>query len=144
CGPGWALVGDAGFFRDPLTAHGISDALRDAAGLAHAVLDGSAAAFAAWQQERDRFANQILDTTDAVAGFDWTLADIGERHRRFSAVMKAEVQALAGQPMPVLRASSAKGRPYRAPANQDEPQAPAGASNLSTSNLYRNRTGARP
>jgi hypothetical protein len=29
-GPGWALVGDAGYFKDPLTAHGITDALRDA------------------------------------------------------------------------------------------------------------------
>jgi flavin-dependent dehydrogenase len=27
-GPGWALVGDAGYFKDPLTAHGITDALR--------------------------------------------------------------------------------------------------------------------
>lgn len=144
-GPGWALVGDAGFFRDPITSHGISDALRDAASLAHAVLDGSEAAFAAWQQERDLFANQVLDTTDAIAGFDWTLADIGERHRRFSAVMKAEVQTLAGQPMPVRHASPTMGRPtYRAPANQDEPQAPAGVSNPGASNHYRNRMGARP
>jgi len=29
-GPGWALVGDAGYFKDALTAHGITDALRDA------------------------------------------------------------------------------------------------------------------
>jgi flavin-dependent dehydrogenase len=29
-GPGWALVGDAGYFKDPTTAHGITDALRDA------------------------------------------------------------------------------------------------------------------
>src|SRR5262249_10946174 len=29
-GTGWALVGDAGYFKDPLTAHGITDALRDA------------------------------------------------------------------------------------------------------------------
>ena len=29
-GPGWALVGDAGYFKDPLTAHGLTDALRDA------------------------------------------------------------------------------------------------------------------
>ena len=29
-GPGWALVGDAGSFKDPSTAHGITDALRDA------------------------------------------------------------------------------------------------------------------
>ena len=35
-GPGWALVGDAGSFKDPLTAHGITDALRDAELLARA------------------------------------------------------------------------------------------------------------
>ena len=40
-GPGWALVGDAGYFKDPLTAHGITDALRDAELLARALLAGS-------------------------------------------------------------------------------------------------------
>ena len=29
-GPGWALVGDAGYSRDPITAQGITDAFRDA------------------------------------------------------------------------------------------------------------------
>lgn len=29
-GPGWALVGDAGYHRDPLTGHGMTDAFRDA------------------------------------------------------------------------------------------------------------------
>ncbi len=29
-GPGWALVGDAGYIKDPITAQGISDAFRDA------------------------------------------------------------------------------------------------------------------
>jgi flavin-dependent dehydrogenase len=29
-GPGWALVGDAGYDKDPITAQGISDAFRDA------------------------------------------------------------------------------------------------------------------
>src|SRR4029079_8291231 len=38
CGPGSALVGDAGYFKDPLSAHGITDALRDAELLARAVL----------------------------------------------------------------------------------------------------------
>ncbi|CDX56811.1 FAD-binding monooxygenase [Mesorhizobium plurifarium] len=139
-GPGWALVGDAGFFRDPITSHGISDALRDAESLARAILDGSEAAFSVWQRQRDMIANQILDTTDAVAGFDWTLDDLGERHRRFSAVLKAEVQALAGHPMPARRAPSSASRPtaHRAPANQDEPPASVGQ------NLNRNRTGARP
>lgn len=36
-GPGWALVGDAGYFKDPNLAQGISDAFRDAEALAEAV-----------------------------------------------------------------------------------------------------------
>lgn len=39
-GPGWALVGDAGYHRDPATASGISDAFRDAELLAAAIDDG--------------------------------------------------------------------------------------------------------
>jgi flavin-dependent dehydrogenase len=29
-GPGWALVGDAGYLKDPVTTQGITDAFRDA------------------------------------------------------------------------------------------------------------------
>ena len=36
-GPGWALVGDAGYYRDAITAYGISDAFRDAELLAVAL-----------------------------------------------------------------------------------------------------------
>ena len=36
-GPGWALVGDAGYNRDYITAQGISDAFRDAEACAHAL-----------------------------------------------------------------------------------------------------------
>jgi flavin-dependent dehydrogenase len=36
-GPGWALVGDAGYHKDPITAHGISDAFRDSELLADAL-----------------------------------------------------------------------------------------------------------
>lgn len=39
-GPGWALVGDAGYHKDPNGAHGISDAFRDAELLADAVDSG--------------------------------------------------------------------------------------------------------
>lgn len=39
-GPGWALVGDAGYHKDPITAQGISDAFHGAALLAEAVDDG--------------------------------------------------------------------------------------------------------
>lgn len=41
-GPGWALVGDAGYHRDPLTAEGISDAFRDAQLLSDAIDAGLA------------------------------------------------------------------------------------------------------
>ncbi len=36
-GPGWALVGDAGYVRDPLTAQGISDGFIDAEGVTEAI-----------------------------------------------------------------------------------------------------------
>jgi len=36
-GPGWALVGDAGYHKDPVAAHGIADAFRDADLLAEAI-----------------------------------------------------------------------------------------------------------
>jgi flavin-dependent dehydrogenase len=36
-GPGWALVGDAGYHKDPITAQGITDAFRDAELLADAI-----------------------------------------------------------------------------------------------------------
>jgi flavin-dependent dehydrogenase len=36
-GPGWALVGDAGYHKDPVTGQGISDAFRDAALLSEAI-----------------------------------------------------------------------------------------------------------
>ena len=37
-GDGWALVGDAGYFKDPLTSHGLTDALRDAELLTRAII----------------------------------------------------------------------------------------------------------
>ncbi|MGW4905305.1 NAD(P)/FAD-dependent oxidoreductase [Streptomyces sp. NPDC004270] len=39
-GAGWALLGDAGQHKDPIGAHGISDAFTDAAGLARAIDEG--------------------------------------------------------------------------------------------------------
>src|SRR3954452_21676632 len=59
-GPGWALAGDAGHFKDPVTAQGIRDALRFGRVLGERVapvLDSRAdldAAVAAWERECDR------------------------------------------------------------------------------------------
>ena len=58
-GRGWLLVGDAGHHKDPLTAHGISDAFRDAALLVEAVDAGFAgrcspeAALAGYERRRN-------------------------------------------------------------------------------------------
>jgi 2-polyprenyl-6-methoxyphenol hydroxylase-like FAD-dependent oxidoreductase len=58
-GPGWALVGDAGYHKDPILALGISDAFRDAELLAEAVDAGLSGrepmdnALAGYQRERD-------------------------------------------------------------------------------------------
>ena len=59
-GPGWALVGDAGYTKDPITAQGITDAFRDAEQCSAAVdqwLSGRMSyddAFLGWHRERDR------------------------------------------------------------------------------------------
>ena len=43
-GPGWVLIGDAGYNVDPGSAQGISDAFRDAAAVSRSIIDGLAAA----------------------------------------------------------------------------------------------------
>lgn len=95
-GPGWALVGDAGYFKDPLTAHGITDALRDAELLSRAVLDGRERAFARYQDERDSLSRPLFDVTDTIASFAWDLEEIKAHHLRLSDAMKAEASHIAG------------------------------------------------
>jgi 2-polyprenyl-6-methoxyphenol hydroxylase-like FAD-dependent oxidoreductase len=51
-GPGWALVGDAGHFKHPITAQGISDAIEQAIHLA-AALDGADPELSSYESWRD-------------------------------------------------------------------------------------------
>ena len=53
-GPGWALVGDAGYIRDPITAQGIRDAFRDAEACALA-LDQSFAGVRSYEDAMDDY-----------------------------------------------------------------------------------------
>jgi 2-polyprenyl-6-methoxyphenol hydroxylase-like FAD-dependent oxidoreductase len=55
-GPGWALVGDAGHFKHPSTAQGISDAIEQALHVADALTDGDERldGYEAWRDERAR------------------------------------------------------------------------------------------
>ncbi|HMJ11646.1 MAG TPA: NAD(P)/FAD-dependent oxidoreductase [Polyangiaceae bacterium] len=52
-GPGFALAGDAGHFKDFVTGQGITDALLDAERLAEAILDGRHVAYEHYWRERD-------------------------------------------------------------------------------------------
>jgi 2-polyprenyl-6-methoxyphenol hydroxylase-like FAD-dependent oxidoreductase len=89
-GPGWALVGDAAYFKDPNTAHGITDALRDAEILANAVIAGSNAALADYQARRDALSRDLFRLTDRIASFDWTLPELQGLHRDLNRTMKSE------------------------------------------------------
>jgi flavin-dependent dehydrogenase len=94
-GPGWALVGDAGYFKDPITAHGITDALRDAELLARAIIKGTAAAFADYEAMRLDLSRRLFEVTDAIASYGWTDDEVQLLHRAFSGEMSREVRTLA-------------------------------------------------
>lgn len=93
-GPGWALVGDAGYFRDPLTAHGISDALRDAELLARAVSQGTPQALRDYQDARDAVGRGLLDVTDAIASLTWTMEEVQALHHRLNREMNAGIELI--------------------------------------------------
>jgi flavin-dependent dehydrogenase len=99
-GAGWALVGDAGYFKDPLTAHGITDALIAAELLARAIVDGCGGsrtlddALIDYQTQRDSLARGLLDVTSRIASLEWTIGEVKSFHRTLSREMKGEVEAI--------------------------------------------------
>jgi 2-polyprenyl-6-methoxyphenol hydroxylase-like FAD-dependent oxidoreductase len=95
-GPGWALVGDAGYFKDPITAHGMSDALRDAELLARALDAGTEAALARYEEERDELSLPLFRLSEAIASFDWDVEAVKGLHLELSREMNREVEALRG------------------------------------------------
>jgi len=96
--PGWALVGDAGVVMDSITAQGISNALRDADGLAAAVVAGLggarplAAALAEHHRRRDARLTPMFDFTVGLTRFPGL--------RRFA---RAFFAAVADQPAETQR-----------------------------------------
>jgi len=72
-GPGWALVGDAAYNKDPITAQGITDAFRDAESLATALDDaftGELAveeAMSGYQRRRDEHVLPMYEFTCQLA-----------------------------------------------------------------------------
>jgi len=107
-GPGWALVGDAGYHRDAVTAHGISDAFRDAELLAVAVDQAlgagaeEAAALARYQRQRDQALREIFEITCRLSAYPAVPAFTGLQ-KQLSAAIDAEAAALASRPPPGQR-----------------------------------------
>lgn len=89
-GPGWALVGDAGYFKDPCTAHGITDALRDAELVANAAISGPNMHLSSYQSDRDALSEELFRVTDEIASFDWDLPGVQSLHMELNGTMKHE------------------------------------------------------
>jgi 2-polyprenyl-6-methoxyphenol hydroxylase-like FAD-dependent oxidoreductase len=102
-GPGWALVGDAGYHRDPITGHGITDAFRDAELLARAADEAlrepgrDQPVLARYDHERDALVRDTFDLTVALGAFP-PAEEFVELQRRLSKAIDLEATALAAQP----------------------------------------------
>ena len=98
-GDGWALVGDAGSWKDPISAHGLTDALRDAELLARAVIAVAGGcrerdALAEYEATRDRLTLPILTAADEIAGFEWDDHRITELLATLNASMAEELAVI--------------------------------------------------
>ncbi len=97
-GPGWALVGDAGHFKDPTPGQGITDAARQAERLAGVIVDGLGGggsldgALRAWWRWRDRDAREMA----------WFASDLGQGGR-VPPVLVEILDHLGGDPAMVER-----------------------------------------
>jgi flavin-dependent dehydrogenase len=104
-GPGWALVGDAGYHKDPVTAQGITDAFHTAELLAEAIDEGFSGrrpledALADYQRRRDAALLPMYDFTCQMATLEPPTPDFQallDRLRGTQAGMNRFFGALAG------------------------------------------------
>jgi flavin-dependent dehydrogenase len=106
-GAGWALVGDAGYHRDALTGHGLSDAYRDAELLAaalHRALAGDVEpdrALADYQRQRDRAMRPVFELTIALSAYP-PASEFVLLQKKLARALDAEAVELAARPSPVV------------------------------------------
>jgi 2-polyprenyl-6-methoxyphenol hydroxylase-like FAD-dependent oxidoreductase len=109
-GPGWALVGDAGYHRDPISGHGLTDAFRDAELLAEAVdrilrdAAHEAVAMTTYERERDRAIRDTFRITRDLARFP-APRRFAELQRELSRALDVEARQLAARPLPAVALS---------------------------------------
>jgi 2-polyprenyl-6-methoxyphenol hydroxylase-like FAD-dependent oxidoreductase len=99
-GPGWALVGDAGYHRDAVTGHGISDAYRDAELLAVAIHQAlrsesdEGTSLAGYQRQRDEALRDIFELTCGLASYP-PVPEFVQLQKRLSAAIDVEAAEVA-------------------------------------------------
>lgn len=99
-GPGWALVGEAGCFIDPISPHGFTDALRDAELLAEAVADGIGGAsrlddaLDRYQTLRDELALAVFDVVEQLGVPGQDRGVMTDLLARLTSTMVDEVETL--------------------------------------------------
>jgi flavin-dependent dehydrogenase len=115
-GPGWALVGDAAYFKDPSSAHGMTDALIGAELLARAVLAAAGgepepAALAGYARQRHALIAPMIPAVEHAASFRWDLASLQRAHLDMNAAMRAEWEHLTHLgPLPLAPGSGSEPR----------------------------------
>jgi flavin-dependent dehydrogenase len=87
-GPGWALVGDAGYHKDPLTGWGMSDAFIQAENLAARVHEGLSGQ-RVMDEALSEFAKTRDEETAVMYDYTTTVAGLGELPPFFQAVLRA-------------------------------------------------------
>jgi 2-polyprenyl-6-methoxyphenol hydroxylase-like FAD-dependent oxidoreductase len=97
-GPGWALVGDASHYADPLSTHGITAALRDAELVADAVDVGlrdpstMPDALDRYEARRDELSLPLLLAADELASYRWTMDEVRVHLRTLGRALKDELE----------------------------------------------------
>ncbi|MCW2852243.1 MAG: dependent oxidoreductase, partial [Nocardioides sp.] len=108
-GPGWALAGDAGHFKDPTTGNGMRDALKFGRLLGEAAattLEDPAAldaALTAWEAARDK---------DTISTYHWGNRE--SRPGRTSPLVKEVLRTFVGSDEPDLSDTFNRARPVEA------------------------------
>lgn len=104
CGDGWVLVGDAGYTKDSISAHGISDALRDAELASRAIdatlrdPDSGHQHLSRYRVRRDRLSVELLEKSSRLGSYRWDAAEASQLMRDISRSVKEECEATLALP----------------------------------------------
>jgi 2-polyprenyl-6-methoxyphenol hydroxylase-like FAD-dependent oxidoreductase len=111
-GQGWALTGDAGYYRDAITGHGITDAFGDAELLATAVgewlsrAQPETVAMHQYAIEREARLRPIFDLTNTLAGWPGPEKFFGLQ-KHLNQLLDLEAEQLASAPPPPASTATA-------------------------------------